>query len=237
MAEADGVIAGLGIALSGIVTQQQRADVVANNLANANSDGFQADRPGSAALPANRGAIATSLGRDGTPGPLQPTGRPLDVAITGGAWLQVAGPNGQVALTKAGSLRLDCRGQLVTSSGDRLVPPVRVPAGTDESTMGIATDGTVTAAGRTVGRIQPVTVPAPAGLMALPGTKYAPTVASGPPQPAAGATVQQGVLEGSNVDDAQSIVDLDLTRTALEVSVAAARTQDEVLAATLGIVR
>ncbi|MGH3050203.1 MAG: flagellar hook-basal body protein, partial [Gaiellaceae bacterium] len=111
-------------------------------------------------------------------------------------------------LTRDGSFVLDAAGNLVTSAGERLVPPITVPKGTEPKDVSIAGNGTVSVAGRTIGQIQVVDVPSPSGLLAAGSSTYVATTASGAPAAARGTTIKQGQLEASNVDTAQAMTDM-----------------------------
>ena len=79
-------------------------------------------------------------------------------------------------------------------------PPITIPAGVSTDQVTIGADGTVEAAGKSVGKISVVDVPAPDGLVADGDSVFSATAASGAIRTAKNATLQQGALEGSNVD-------------------------------------
>jgi flagellar basal-body rod protein FlgG len=211
------VLEGLYTAAAGMAAQERRLDAVSNDIANNNTAGYkrvrvgfrdlvyQADGP--TGVRTGAGAAAVQLGRGSEQGALQQTGNPLDLAIQGDGYFQVRRADGQVALTRNGAFNANSLGQLVNGNGERLVPPVTIPTGADPSTVSIARDGTVTAAGRRVGQIQIVTVPAPNGLAPAGDSNYLVTAASGAPRRATGF-VSQGALESSNVDLADAMVDM-----------------------------
>jgi flagellar basal-body rod protein FlgG len=230
------MIEGLGAALSALSAQQQRMDALANDTANANTAGYRADRTGFADLsPAARGVAAVPLGPSGAQGALVDTGNPFDLAVEGDGWFQVAGASGQPLLTRAGVFHVDANGQVVTASGERLVPPMRLPAGASESAVNVGSDGTVTVAGSRAGRIQLVTVAAPDKLQPVGGGLYAPSAASGAPTPATGAAVRQGALETSNVDLFDTAVGTIETRASYAAAVQALYVQDEMWSALLDL--
>ena len=157
------------LAMSGAKATLQRQDVLANNLANASTNGFRAELAAFRAVPV-RGdgastrvfAIESTPGYDSRPGQIQSTGRDLDVAMTGQAWLAVQGLDGTEAYTRGGALDVDADGLLKTAGGLTVLGdggPISIPAG---AAVAIATDGTITAtvgAGRPqpVGRLKLVT--------------------------------------------------------------------------------
>src|SRR3954453_17472377 len=171
------MLEGLYSAAAGMQAQQQRMDSVANDLANANTNGYKKSRiafrdllyvgDASGKVRSGAGAAAATVGRGFGQGALRETGNPLDLAIQGGGFLQVRRADGTTALTRDGSLRLDPRGRLTTQQGDLVQPAVTVPAGTQESDVSIGSDGTVTANNRPVGTLQLFTVRSPQGLQSV----------------------------------------------------------------------
>jgi flagellar basal-body rod protein FlgG len=230
------MIEGFGAALSALSAQQQRMDALANDTANVNTAGYRGDRIGfSEVAPPARGVAATQRGPSSAQGALADTGQPLDLAIEGDGWFQVASPGGQPVLTRAGVFTVDARGQIVTSSGDHLVPPVQLPPGTGSAGVVVGADGKVTVAGAQVARIPLFTVPAPDALQPVGGGSYAPTPGSGAPTPASSATIRQGALESSNVDLADMAVGIIETRHSFAAAARALHVQDEMLGALLAI--
>ena len=121
-----------------------------NNLANVSTTGFRADMeqfrsmpvfgPG---LPTRAYAMAERPGIDFTSGPLESTGRDLDIAIKGNGWLTVEGADGQPAYTRAGNLNVTAEGFLVNGSGYRVLGnggPIAIPPA---ESISIASDGNV----------------------------------------------------------------------------------------------
>ncbi len=204
------------LSMSGAKATLQRQDVLANNLANASTNGFRAEMAAFRAVPVLGDgastrvyALETTLGYDATPGPVQSTGRSLDVAMAGNGWLAVQGLDGTEAYTRAGALQLDSAGQLVTPGGLPVLGdggPITLPAG---ASVTVAADGTVMS---TVGEGRPQA----AGRLKL-VTPEAPLVrgndglfrgADGdlPADPA--ARLQSGALEGSNVNPVEAMVSM-----------------------------
>jgi flagellar basal-body rod protein FlgF len=202
------------LSMAGAKASLQRQDSLANNLANVSTNGFRAEMQAFRAVPV-RGdgastrvyALETTLGHDTRPGPMQTTGRALDVAMQGSAWLAVQGLDGAEAYTRAGALQVSPEGQLVTISGLPVLGdggPITIPLG---ATVEIANDGTITTA---VGTAKPQ----PAGRLKLVVPEQAlDRGADGlfrsaegelPAQPQ--ARVQSGALEGSNVSPVEAMV-------------------------------
>jgi flagellar basal-body rod protein FlgG len=140
------------------------------------------------------------VGRDQSQGAIQQTNRQLDVAVQGHGYLEVRRPDGSIGLTRNGRLELNAKRQLTNQEGMLVQPPITIPAGVSTDEVTIASNGTVQAAGKTVGKISLVDVPAPDGLVADGDSVFSATAASGAIRTAKNATLQQGALEGSNVD-------------------------------------
>ncbi|CDF83900.1 flagellar basal-body rod protein FlgG [Pseudomonas sp. QL9] len=162
-----------------------------------------------------------------TEGSMQTTGQPMDLAIVGRGFFQVEAPNGDTLYTENGQLQLNSDGVVVNAQGLPLIPNIEVPAGASSFTVG--SDGTVTAIlpGETqptqLGQITLVNFTNPAGLEALGGNLYRETVASG--QPVEGTpgeeglgTLKQGVLEGSNVQVVEAMVNMIAIQRAYEAN-------------------
>ncbi len=191
---------------------RRRLDVAANNMANMTTAGFKREQPvfheyieraEDAQVPEARptsfvldyGAI-----HDTSAGAFQVTNNPLDVMIDGPGYLAVEAPDGSTAYTRAGFLKLSDAGELVTSTGHRLLGeggrPIQVPPEA-LATLSIAGDGSVMANGGPLGRIA-VTVfdseanvdPRGDGLM---------SGAGGRELAAADTRLRSGGIEGSNV--------------------------------------
>jgi flagellar basal-body rod protein FlgG len=241
------MLEGLYSAAAGMAAQQQRLDAVANDLANVNTTGYKKERVGFRDLlytQAGRGAgtqvfegagtAATNLGRTLEQGSLQSTGRQLDVAIDGPGFIRVT-HNGQVALTRDGSLHVNAQGRLMTSSGDFVQPAITVPAGTSPDDITIGQNGVVSVKGNQVGTIQLVTVPSPEGLTPIGDNLFTPGAASGTIRAATGANLQQGFLESSNVDMADAMVDMMNSQRSFQMASKAISMQDEMAGIANGV--
>jgi flagellar basal-body rod protein FlgF len=203
------------LAMSGAKATLQRQDSLANNLANASTTGFRAEMQAFRAVPI-RGdgattrvfALESTIGYDSRPGPVSTTGRPLDVAPQGNAWLAVQSLDGTEAYTRAGSLQVSAEGQLVTANGLPVLGdggPITVPP---NATIEVASTGQITTTVGTgppqaAGRLKLVTPEAPLqrgsdGLFrAGDGGDLATDAA---------ARLQSGALEGSNVGTVETMV-------------------------------
>lgn len=197
----------LYIAATGMDAQQTRMDVIANNLANAQTTGFKKVRANfqdllsqtlrnvtspdarGGSLPAplqvGLGVQTVATTRDLSQGNLVNTNNPLDLAIQGQGYFQVQLPNGEFAYTRAGNFSLDSTGRIVDQAGDLVQPASTIPANTTAIT--INSDGTVYATvgnnstPQQVGALQLYTFANPGGLEASGSNNLAETVASGNP--------------------------------------------------------
>lgn len=205
------MLEGLYSAASGMEAQQQQFDSISNDMANLDTPGYQSTILGfhdllysngnyGSNVATGAGAAAEVMGRDQTQGAIQQTGQPLDVAIGGEGYLEVRRPDGTIGLTRNGALQLNDKRQLTTQTGMLVAPPITIPAGVDPSQVSIASNGTVSVGKQTLGKLSLVDVPAPDGLVADGDSVFSATAASGALKAAKGATLQQGALEGSNVN-------------------------------------
>lgn len=228
---------GIYAAAAGMAAQQAQIDAVSNDIANVNTTGYHSQRIGFRDLiytaeqnvPVGAGAAAIDLGRTETQGSLQQTGNPLSLAIDGPGYFQVRQADGSVALTRNGDFSTDANGTLVTASGQRLVPTITLPKGTDPSDVKIAANGAVTANGRALGKLTIVDVNSEAGLRAAGDGLFVATAASGAATPVAGSTIEQGSLESSNVDMGDAMVAMIQAQRGYELASNAIKNQDELL--------
>jgi len=206
------MLEGLYSAAAGMETAQTQLDTVSNNIANEDTPGYQAqllgfsdllyttddDDPSTAIV--GSGSAAQTIGYSQVQGSLQQTGNPLDLGLNGDGYFEVRQANGTIGLTRNGTFQTNAQGQITTNLGMELVPPITLPKGTSPSQISIASNGTVTVAGRKLGQIQVVNVSAPDKLLPQGNSVYSATAASGPITAAKGVSIQQGFLEQSNVD-------------------------------------
>jgi flagellar basal-body rod protein FlgG len=212
------VLEGLYTAAAGMAAQEQRLDAVSNDIANVNTAGYKKVRvgfrdliyqqDGPTGVRTGTGAAITQLGRASSQGSLQQTGNAFDLAIQGPGYFQVRRADGQRVLTRNGSFSVDARGRLANATGELMVPGITLPRGTDPGKVSVAADGTVTIGQRRIGQIQIFNVPAPNGLVAAGDNNFLPSAASGNVRRVTNPTITQGVVESSNVDLADSMVDM-----------------------------
>ncbi len=173
-----------------------------------------------------------------TQGSVNQTGNAMDVAINGRGFFQILKPNGDLAYTRDGTFQLNDQGQLVTSSGYTVQPGITIPDGAQSITIG--TDGVVSVklAGQTVpsqvGTLEISDFINPVGLQPIGENLYIETASSGtaqagtPGQNGLGQ-IQQGALEGSNVNVVAELVNMIETQRAYEMNSKAISTSDQMM--------
>jgi flagellar basal-body rod protein FlgF len=209
------------LAMTGAKHLFERQAVTAHNLANAATAGYRAETGAfratyvqSPETPTRTFAIASTPGADFTPGPMQSTGRTLDVAIEGKGWFAVEAADGSEAYTRNGSLQTSPNGLLQTRNGQNVLGdagPITIPADTEVS---IGADGTVSTVPTNNQRNQI----SPVGRMKLvnPDEALLERGADGlfrlrdrsTPPADARVKLASGTLEGSNVNVAEAVIDL-----------------------------
>jgi flagellar basal-body rod protein FlgF len=208
---------------AGLAAQTQALELVAHNLANLGTNGYRGQQTTFRSLLAARdssrsAAVSTNfinaaindfgvLGGsrlDLKSGSLAPTGNPLDVAVAGGGFLAVQSPQG-VVYTRDGSFHVSSTGQLVTSQGNAVMGeqgPVTLPNGA----VAISSDGTISVDGTVVDKLKLAEFAPGTNLTALGNATY--SAPAGSAVVAAGSSVMQGMLEGSNVSATEGVVQL-----------------------------
>ncbi len=240
--------ASMWVAKTGLDAQQTRMNVISNNLANVNTAGFKRDRAvfedmlyqnikqAGAQTDANSqaptglmlgtGVRVVATEKIHAQGNMMTTQNPLDMAIAGGGFFQIAQADGTVAYTRDGGFKLSNTGQLVTSSGALLQPAITVPQ--NAAALSVGRDGTVSVeltggGNQVIGQIQVARFINPSGLQAIGQNLLKETPASGaaqvlaPGQGGAGAIIQ-GSLEASNVNVVEEMVNMIETQRAYEIN-------------------
>jgi flagellar basal-body rod protein FlgG len=156
------------------------------------------------------------------------TGNPLDLTIQGQGFFQIQLPTGDIAYTRSGTFHLDQQGNVVTADGNPLLPSITIPP--NATSISIGADGTVTVTqpGQTqaqqVGTIQLAMFANPGGLISMGKNLLFPTTASGDPivgNPGGTeglGSIQQGMLEQSNVNVVEEFIQMILTQRAYEAN-------------------
>ncbi len=240
--------ASMWVAKTGLDAQQTRMNVISNNLANVNTSGFKRDRavfedmlyqnirqsggqtgansqaPTGMMLGTGVRVVATE--KIHAQGNMITTQNPLDLAIAGDGFFQIAQADGSIAYSRDGNFKLSNTGQLVTANGNLLQPPIAVPQGTTSITFG--RDGTVSAqnaAGgqQVIGQIQIARFINPSGLQSIGQNLMRETPSSGQPQvlvpgQVGTGSLVQGALEASNVNVVEEMVNMIETQRAYEIN-------------------
>jgi flagellar basal-body rod protein FlgF len=227
------------VGLSRQMVLSQELDVVANNIANIDTTGFKADNAQFGEYLMSRASDQAFNGRDRrvsfvqdrlswtdlSPGSVQHTGNPLDVAIDGNAFLVVQTPRGQ-RYTRNGSLSITATGQLVTNSGDQVLGdsgPITFQS-TDHDVV-ISSNGIITVregnstADASRGKLQLVTFDQPQMLQKDTGSAF--TAPAGVNSAPAGPNIRvvQGAIEKSNVNGVAAMARLiQITRSYTDIA-------------------
>jgi flagellar basal-body rod protein FlgF len=230
----------LYVAMTGAKETLNAQAVNNHNLANASTTGFRAELSAFQSRAVDGSGYASrvyatnaSTGWNNQSGALLSTGRDLDVAINGDGWIAVQGPDGKEAYTRAGDLQVDPTGQLVTANGRPVIGdggPVNIPPYTS---IFFARDGSISVVAQgqnpdttsTVARLKLVNPPEEQlergddGLFRM---------KDGSPAPAdANVQIGSGVLESSNVNAAEAMVNMIELARQFEMQVKAIRTAEE----------
>ncbi|KQN24980.1 flagellar basal-body rod protein FlgG [Sphingomonas sp. Leaf33] len=203
--------------------------------------------PGSASTQETKYATGLNLGtgvrvqgtsRINTQGSLQTTGHSLDMALDGDGYFQVQLPGGQLGYTRAGNFSRSPEGLMITSEGYQVMPGITIPENT--TSISIGEDGTVSATvpgqneATQVGQIQIASFANAAGLTSIGDNYLIENGASGAAnlgiagQDGRGK-IRQGMLEGSNVNVVEELVDMIETQRAYEVNSKMISATDEML--------
>lgn len=257
----------LQIGATGMQAQQVNLDAIANNLANVNTTAFkkgrvnftdlvqrasvtQVSRAGGAPLAARPGsgagvALATSL-KLFDPGEMRKTDSPLDLAIQGDGFLELAMADGTRAYTRGGTVKVNDDGQLATQKGIALKPGIHIPD--NAQSIIVANNGRVQVriAGQEspvdAGQLELVRFTNTQGLLAQGDNLYRATDASGEPiggKPGEDGmgSIAQGFIEGSNVKLVEEMVNLMVAQRAYEASVKVVQASDEIMGLINGLRR
>jgi flagellar basal-body rod protein FlgG len=185
------------------------------------------------------GVQVMGISRMDSQGTLNQTDNALDIALDGPGFFQVEmPPDGQIGYTRAGNFTLSPQGNLVTAQGFALTPPIQVPQGA--TNIAIGPDGTVTAlqpgqaAPIQLGQLQVASFVNPAGLQAIGDNFLVETAASGPADVGQAGqlgrgNIRQGMLEGSNVNVVEELVEMIEAQRAYEINSKMVSAVDEML--------
>jgi len=213
---------GLYIAASGMLAEQVRQNQIANDLANASTPGYKADRSSQRSFsevllhntatgedigPLGEGVTIARTVTDMTPASLRQTGEPLDFAIEGTGFFQVRTAQGP-RFTRNGQFMRSSQGTLTDALGNQVL-------GQNGRPITVGTDGTAAAT---------------PGVFNVPGArKVGDSLFQGATAGRATGTVQNGALEASGTDPARAMIDMITSERSYEAGQKAIRTIDETL--------
>ena len=173
-----------------------------------------------------------------TQGSVLQTDNAMDVAINGRGFFQVLKPDGDIAYTRDGTFQLNDQGEMVTSSGYTVQPGITIPDQAQSITIGLDGVVSVKVAGQAsptqVGTLEIADFINPVGLQPVGENLYIETAASGSAQPGTPGlnglgALNQGALEGSNVNVVSELVNMIETQRAYEMNSKAISTNDQMM--------
>lgn len=261
------MIKALTTAATGLEAQNANLDRIANDISNANTDGYKKGtidfkdlmyetikEPGARLGAATTSPVGVQKGmgvkvgaahKDFAQGATKVTNRPYDMMIEGKGFLTVKLPDsGETAYTRTGAFKVDSSGRLALSSGALLEPQVTIPR--EASGLIVRENGEIkalTAEGEvTIGQIQLANFINPQGLKAMGNNLYQRTPASGEeiqtvPGEQGSGVIMQGALEASNVNIANSMMEMIGAQRSYEMNAKVLGVADKMLEATTNIVR
>ncbi len=260
------MIRSLWTSASGMNTQQMTIDVIANNLANANTTGFKKSRAnfqdlmyqthliaGAATaaggqiptgIQAGMGSKTASVQKIYTQGDYVQTGNQLDMAIEGNGFFQVLRGD-ELLYTRAGNFTKDSEGFITTAEGDRLQPEVQIPA--EATVISMQSDGTMTIYGDREEILQTNNIPLwtfinPTGLFSTGHNLLRPTEGSGDaiegvPGTDGAGTIANNFVEMSNVSVVDEMVQMIIGQRTYEANSKTVQTSDTMLGLANGLKR
>jgi flagellar basal-body rod protein FlgG len=264
--------ASLDAALSGMLEHQRNMELIANNLANVNTTAYKrvgvhfqdllntaellaatrGELPAGETVETSAGVQSTGTSRSFAQGSLTPTGRTLDLAISGDGFFRVLMDDGSVAYTRDGTFSQGVDGRITTADGYTLEPAITLPSVYTD--LKLDADGTIRVKRpltesevaalepgdardgirETVGQVTLVRFPNASGLTSIGSNLFVESVESqapieGQPGVEGMGTVVSGWVEGSNVDIAEEMTNLTFANRAYQLNLTAYRTIEEML--------
>ncbi|QYJ79875.1 flagellar basal-body rod protein FlgF [Shewanella acanthi] len=231
----------LYISMSGAKQNMNELALRANNLANANTDGFKSDMAQARSMqafgegmPTRVFAMVESPSTNFRAGPIKSTGRDLDVAIKGDGWLAVQAQDGSEAYTRSGSLSFDANGLLHNDRGNPIMGdagPIVLPLPIDKVT--ISQDGIISvrpqgATSEVIEEVARLKLVNPGDEQMMRGEDGLFRLMSGNDAPANPSVyVESGVVEGSNVNPVDEMVSMINIQRQFELQVKMMKTAEE----------
>jgi flagellar basal-body rod protein FlgF len=228
------------VAMTGATQIMRAQDAVSHNLANATTVGFKSQLSAFTSIPvlgdgqASRiNAVARGLGQDPSQGPLQSTGRSLDVAVRGDGWMAVQSPDGSEGYTRAGDLQLTSAGLLTDSRGNPVLGnggPVNIP---DSAKIKIGDDGTISTVPlgqgpETEAAVDRIRLVNPGNAQMIQGDDGLMHMADGSQAPADETVLLSSeTLEGSNVNSSAELVHMISLSRQYEMQIKSIKTAED----------
>jgi flagellar basal-body rod protein FlgG len=249
--------------------QQTQVDTIAHNIANVNTAGFKKSQasfedllyvtikspglerdatgtPSPIGIQIGSGAKLSGTTKIFSPGVLEGTQRPLDVAIDGDGFFAVQLTDGSIGYTRDGHFQINADGKIVTGTGFVVQPEIVLPPGTRD--INIDREGRVSGrlqgndTAQNFGQLQLHAFINPSGMAALGANVLKQTDSSGTPvtgTPGQNGTglLSQGFIERSNVEIVNELVNLIVAQRAYEVNSRAIQASDQMLSVATSIIR
>lgn len=190
------------IAAQILARAEQRAEIAAQNIANASTPGYRR-RVAFSEMVGAAPSAAVEAAPDFTPGQLVETGNPADIGIAGEGFFTVRGDDATL-YTRAGVFRPDAEGRLATAEGLVLQAAEGGDIVVGTAPFQISADGVLSQNGAPVARIALVAFEEPGRLVPAAGGAFA--AGDLEPQPVAAPVLRQGMLESSNVNMGDEMV-------------------------------
>ncbi len=210
------ITAQVGPTLKGLTRE---FEIIANNLANVNTAGYKRKfnefsksmaAMGTGAAQRNQGALQLRTSHDFSQGSFIETGRSLDMALCGNGFFVIETPQGPL-YTRNGAFRVNPNGQVVDLAG-RMVAggsgPLTIPSTVELSQVTVAADGSIAAAGVSIGKFKLVDFQDQQDKLVSAGLNCFAAPQDVSPIPAKNLIVKQGFQEGSNVQMVEELVDM-----------------------------
>jgi len=218
------MIKALNTAASGMRAQEEHVNVISNNIANVNTNGFKRERAefedllyqtvresgarSSASTQYNipvqigTGSKFAGISRDFKVGNPQITNNPFDLMINGDGFFGLLQDNGSVTFSRDGSFNVDAQGTLVNKNGLKLFPGITVPPNTNSVSINANGDVQAFVNGQvepsSIGKIPLFAFVNPGGLTAIGGNQYKESIGSGPAQQIAAGEGEVGkIMQGA----------------------------------------
>jgi flagellar basal-body rod protein FlgG len=243
------MIRGMYSATAGMMTMLSRVQTIANNLANVDTPGYREDTMRLTTFPQllmsrmfsngnGSAGDATPIGQNAlgvvnesmsvrlSQASLRPTDNPLDMAVQGAGFFAVQTRDG-VRYTRDGSFRRDANNQLVTSQGDLVLDPNGAPIAVPSGLVTVLPIGQIQVDGRAAGQVGVIEFGQPTQLRKTANNLLEDPTGQSQPGPAQTSVVQQGYLEGSNVDPVRAMADMMVAQRAYESNARMVQIQDD----------